>query len=77
MQKDLLYCAIDVSKDRLDIDGAALALPEQLFCQGPGQSQNRSAGQKGHRGFAQAFQPQATPAPDPVVRELTELLQRR
>jgi hypothetical protein len=30
MQKDLLYCAIDVSKDRLDIDGAALALPEQL-----------------------------------------------
>jgi transposase len=30
MQKDLLYCAIDVSKDRLDVDGAALALPEQL-----------------------------------------------
>ena len=29
MQKDLLYCALDVSKDRLDIDGAALALPEQ------------------------------------------------
>jgi transposase len=30
MQKDLLYCAIDVCKDRLDVDGAALALPEQL-----------------------------------------------
>ena len=30
MQKDLLYCAIDVSKDKLDVDGAALALPAQL-----------------------------------------------
>jgi transposase len=30
MQKDLLYCAIDVSKDKLDVEGAALALPEQL-----------------------------------------------
>ena len=30
MQKDLLYCAIDVSKDKLDIDAAALALPAQL-----------------------------------------------
>jgi len=30
MQKDLLYCAIDVCKDRLDVDGTALALPEQL-----------------------------------------------
>src|SRR5271166_563954 len=107
MQKDLLYCAIDVSKDRLDVDGAALALPAQLgndhasfrqlikaakkypgavqfvfeshralpsgagpgalgspnpsersqsgpgalLCQGPGQSQNRSARQAGHWGF--------------------------
>ena len=30
MQKELLYCAIDVSKDKLDVEGAALALPEQL-----------------------------------------------
>jgi transposase len=30
MQKELLYCAIDVSKERLDVEGAALALPEQL-----------------------------------------------
>ena len=30
MEKDLLYCAIDVSKDKLDLDAAALALPEQL-----------------------------------------------
>jgi transposase len=30
MQKDLLYCAIDVSKDKLDLNGAALALPAQL-----------------------------------------------
>jgi transposase len=30
MQKDLLYCAIDVSKDKLDLDAAALALPAQL-----------------------------------------------
>ena len=30
MQKDLLYCAIDVSKDKLDVAGAALALPGQL-----------------------------------------------
>src|ERR1700722_19119611 len=107
MQKDLLYCAIDVSKDKLDVDGAALALPAQLgndhgsfrqlikaakkypgpvqfvfeatgpyhlglalalweaqiplsvlnpspgalLCQGPGQSQNRSARQAGHWGF--------------------------
>jgi transposase len=30
MQKDPLYCAIDVSKDKLDVDEAALALPAQL-----------------------------------------------
>jgi hypothetical protein len=30
MQKDLHYCAIDLSKDKLDVDGAALALPAQL-----------------------------------------------
>ena len=30
MQKALLYCAIDVSKDKLDVEGAALALPAQL-----------------------------------------------
>ena len=30
MQRDLLYCAIDVSKDKLDLDAAALALPAQL-----------------------------------------------
>lgn len=30
MQKELLYCAIDVCKDKLDVEGAALALPEQL-----------------------------------------------
>jgi transposase len=29
-EKDLLYCAIDVSKDKLDLDAAALALPAQL-----------------------------------------------
>jgi len=30
MQKELLYCPIDVCKDKLDVEGAALALPEQL-----------------------------------------------
>ena len=30
MQKDFLYCAIDVSKDKLDLDAAALALPAPL-----------------------------------------------
>src|ERR1700730_12322 len=133
MQKDLLYCAIDVSKDRLDIDGAALALPEQLgndqagyrqlikaakkysgavhfvfeatgpyhlglalalwqtnialsvlnparvryFAKAQGKAKTHPLDKKVIGAFAQAFQPQATPAPDPVVRELTELLQRR
>jgi transposase len=30
MQRELFYCAIDVCKDKLDVEGAALALPEQL-----------------------------------------------
>ena len=30
MQKDLFYYAIDVSKDKLDLDAAAPALPAQL-----------------------------------------------
>ena len=30
MQKEVLYCAIDVCKDKLDVEGAALALPAQL-----------------------------------------------
>src|SRR5271165_6860563 len=107
MQKYLLYYAIDISKDKLDLDAAALALPAQLgndhagfrqlikaakkypgavqfvfeatgplpsgagpgavgspypsehsqsgtsasFCEGSGQSQNRSARHAGHWGF--------------------------
>src|SRR6202035_2162071 len=133
MQKDLLYCAIDVSKDKLDVDGTALALPAQLgndhgsFRQlikaakkypGPVQFVFEAPGPY-HRGlalalweaqiplsvlnparvryyakaqgkaktdpldkqvigdFARSFRPPPTPAPDPVRRELTELLQRR
>jgi transposase len=30
MEKALLYCGVDVSKDKLQLDGAALALPGQL-----------------------------------------------
>src|SRR5215469_4472967 len=30
MEKDPLYCAIDLSKERLDVAGAVLGLPEQL-----------------------------------------------
>ena len=30
MEKEPLYCAIDISKATLDVDAAALALPEQL-----------------------------------------------
>jgi hypothetical protein len=132
MQKELLYCAIDVCKDKLDVQGAALALPEQLgndqcgyrqlikaakkysgpvqfvfestgpyhlglalalweaqmplsilnparcvFCQGPGQSQNRSARQAGHRGFCASHATCPDAGPDELSRQLTELLQRR
>ena len=133
MQKDLLYCAIDVSKDRLDVDGAALALPAQLGNDQAGFRQLIKAAKKYpgpvqfvfeatgpyHLGlamalweaqiplsvlnparvryyakaqgkaktdpldkqvigdFARSFRPPPTPAPDPVRRELTELLQRR
>ena len=133
MKKDLLYCAIDVSKDKLDLDAAALALPAQLGNDQSGFGQLIKAARKYpgavqfvfeatgpyHLGlalalweakiplsilnparvrhfakaqgkaktdpldtqvigdFARSFQPQPTPAPDPVRRELTELLQRR
>ena len=133
MQKDLLYCAIDVSKDKLDVDGAALALPAQLGNDHAGFRQLIKAAKKYpgavqlvfeatgpyHLGlalalweaqiplsvlnparvryyakaqgkaktdpldkqvigdFARNFRPPPTPAPDPVRRELTELLQRR
>ena len=133
MQKDLLYCAIDVSKDKLDLDAAALALPAQLGNDHAGFGQLIKAAKKYpgavqfvfeatgpyHLGlalalweakiplsvlnparvrhfakaqgkaktdpldtqvigdFARSFRPQPTPAPDPVRRELTELLQRR
>jgi transposase len=133
MENDLLYCAIDVSKDKLDLDAAALALPEQLGNDQAGYRQLIKAAKKYpgpvqfvfeatgpyHLGlalalwealiplsvlnparvrfyakaqgkaktdpldkqvigdFARSFRPQPTPAPDPVRRELTELLQRR
>jgi transposase len=133
MQKDLLYCAIDVSKDKLDLDAAALALPAQLGNDQAGFGQLIKAAKKYpgavqfvfeatgpyHLGlalalweakiplsvlnparvrhfakaqgkaktdpldtqvigdFARSFQPQPSPAPDEVRRELTELLQRR
>ena len=133
MEKDLLYCAIDVSKDKLDLDAAALALPEQLGNDQAGYRRLIKAAKK-HPGpvqfvfeatgpyhlglalalweaqiplsvlnparvrfyakaqgkaktdpldrqvigdFARSFRPPPTPAPDPVRRELTELLQRR
>jgi transposase len=133
MENDLLYCAIDVSKDKLDLDAVALALPEQLGNDQAGYRQLIKAAKKYpgpvqfvfeatgpyHLGlalalwealiplsvlnparvrfyakaqgkaktdpldkqvigdFARSFRPQPTPAPDPVRRELTELLQRR
>lgn len=133
MEKDLLYCAIDVSKERLDVDGAALALPEQLgndqagyrqliqaakkypgvvqfvfeasgpyhlglalalweaklplsvlnparvryFAKAQGKAKTDPLDKQVIGAFAQAFRPQATPAPDQVQRELMELLQRR
>jgi len=133
MEKNLLYCAIDVSKDKLDLDRTALALPEQLGNDQAGYRQLIKAAKKYqgavqfvfeatgpyHLGlalalwealiplsvlnparvrfyakaqgkaktdpldtqvigdFARSFRPPPTPAPDPVRRELTELLQRR
>jgi len=133
MEKTLFYCAIDVSKEKLDINGAALALPEQLGNERAGYRQLIKAARKHpcavhyvfeatgpyHLGlalalweaniplsilnparvryfakaqgkaktdpldkqviadFARTFQPTATPAPDPVLRELSDLLQRR
>lgn len=133
MQKDLLYCAIDVSKDKLDLDAAALALPAQLgndqagfrqlikaakkypgvvqfvfeatgpyhlglalalweaniplsilnparvrhFAKAQGKAKTDPLDTQVIGDFARSFQPQPTPAPDPVRRELTELLQRR
>ena len=46
MQKELLYCAIDVCKDKLDVEGAALALPEQLGNDQAGYRQLIKAAQK-------------------------------
>jgi transposase len=133
MQKELLYCAIDVWKERLDVEGAALALPEQLgndqagyrqliqaakkypgvvqfvfeasgpyhlglalalwqasiplsvlnparvryFAKAQGKAKTDPLDKQVIGAFAQAFRPQATPAPDRVQRELMELLQRR
>jgi len=133
MQKDLLYCAIDVSKDKLDVDGAALALPAQLgndhasfrqlikaakkypgpvqfvfeatgpyhlglalalweaqiplsvlnparvryYAKAQGKAKTDPLDKQVIGDFARSFRPQPTPAPDPVRRELTELLQRR
>jgi transposase len=133
MEKDLLYCAIDVSKERLDVAGAALALPEQLdnnqagyrqlikaaknypgvvqfvfeasgpyhlglalalweahlalsvlnparvryFAKAQGKAKTDPLDKQVIGAFAQALRPEPTPAPDPVRRELMELLQRR
>jgi transposase len=133
MQKDLLYCAIDVSKDKLDLDAAALALPAQLgndhagfrqlikaakkypgavqfvfeatgpyhlglalalweaqiplsvlnparvrhFAKAQGKAKTDPLDTQVIGDFARSFRPQPTSAPDPVRRELTELLQRR
>jgi transposase len=133
MEKDLLYCAIDVSKDKLDLDAAALALPEQLgndqagyrrlikaakkypgpvqfvfeatgpyhlglalalweaqiplsvlnparvrfYAKAQGKAKTDPLDRQVIGDFARSFRPQPTPAPDPVRRELTELLQRR
>ena len=133
MQKDLLYCAIDVSKDKLDLDAAALALPEQLgndqagyrrlikaakkypgpvqfvfeatgpyhlglalalweaqiplsvlnparvrfYAKAQGKAKTDPLDRQVIGDFARSFRPPPTPAPDPVRRELTELLQRR
>jgi len=133
MQKDILYCSIDVSKERLDVDGAALALPEQLdndqaayrqlikaakkypgvvhfvfeasgpyhlglalalweaklplsvlnparvryFAKAEGKAKTDPIDKQVIGAFARAFSPPPTPAPDPIRRELTELLQRR
>jgi len=133
MEKDLLYCAIDVSKDKLDLDAAALALPEQLgndqagyrrlikaakkypgpvqfvfeatgpyhlglalalweaqiplsvlnparvrfYAKAQGKAKTDPLDRQVIGDFARCFRPQLTPAPDPVRRELTELLQRR
>lgn len=133
MEKDLLYCAIDVAKERLDVAGAALALPEQLgndhagyrqlikaaknypgavqfvfeasgpyhlglavalweanlplsvlnparvryFAKAQGKAKTDPLDKQVIGAFAQAFRPEPTPAPDPVRRELMELLQRR
>jgi transposase len=133
MQKELLYCAIDVAKERLDVAGAVLGLPEQLdnnhagyrrliqgakkypgvvhfvfeasgpyhlglalalweaklalsvlnparvryFAKAQGKAKTDPLDKEVIGAFAQAFRPEPTPAPDPVGRELTELLQRR
>lgn len=133
MEKDLLYCAIDVSKDKLDLDAAALALPEQLgndqagyrrlikaakkypgpvqfvfeatgpyhlglalalweaqiplsvlnparvrfYAKAQGKAKTDPLDRQVIGDFARSFRPPPTPAPDPVRRELTELLQRR
>jgi transposase len=133
MEKDPLYCAIDVSKERLEVAGAALALPEQLdnnhagyrrlihaakkypgvvefvfeasgpyhlglalalweaklalsvlnparvryFAKAQGKAKTDPLDKELIGAFAQAFRPEPTPTPDPVRRELMELLQRR
>ena len=133
MEKELLYCAIDVSKDKLDLDAVALALPEQLgndqagyrrlikaakkypgpvqfvfeatgpyhlglalalweaqiplsvlnparvrfYAKAQGKAKTDPLDRQVIGDFARSFRPPPTPAPDPVRRELTELLQRR
>jgi transposase len=133
MQKDPLYCAIDVSKERLEVAAAALGLPEQLdnnhagyrrliraaqkypgvvqfvfeatgpyhlglalalweanlalsilnparvryFAKAQGKAKTDPLDKEIIGAFAQAFGPQPTPAPEPVRRQLMELLQPR
>ena len=133
MEKEPLYCAIDISKATLDVDGAALALPEQLgndqagyrrlikaakkypgpvhfvfeasgpyhlglalalweaklplsvlnparvrfFAKAQGKAKTDPLDKQVIGAFARTMRPEATPAPEPVFRELTELLQRR
>src|SRR6202022_13106 len=133
MEEDLCYCAIDVAKDKLEVDGAALALPPQVGNDVAGYRQLIKAAKKHparvqfvfessgpyHLGlalalweanlslsilnparvrhfakamgkaktdpldtqviakFARTTEPKPTPAPEPLMRELCELLQRR
>jgi transposase len=133
MEKEPLYCAIDISKATLDVDAAALALPEQLgndqagyrrlikaakkypglvhfvfeasgpyhlglalalweaglplsvlnparvrfFAKAQGKAKTDPLDKRVIGDFARSMRPKATPAPEAVFRELSELLQRR